>query len=136
MGKSSLWVHQITNQKKLLLPLVRLLGNWVRPRKLGRVTGSSAGFIVPSLDSENVSNGSTNSRNLRAPDVSFVKAEKFKKTKRDFVELIPDLIVEVKSKADRVKPLEEKVKLFLLLGSVVGILIGPDQRTLKVYGLN
>ena len=25
----------------------RLLGNWVRPRKLGRVTGSSAGFILP-----------------------------------------------------------------------------------------
>ncbi|WP_413200297.1 Uma2 family endonuclease, partial [Nostoc piscinale] len=23
--------------------LIRLLGNWVRPRKLGRVTGSSAG---------------------------------------------------------------------------------------------
>ncbi|MDF5738992.1 Uma2 family endonuclease, partial [Nostoc sp. S13] len=25
--------------------LVRLLGNWVRPQRLGRVTGSSAGFI-------------------------------------------------------------------------------------------
>jgi len=29
---------------------IRLLGNWVRPRKLGRVTGSSAGFILPSLE--------------------------------------------------------------------------------------
>ncbi len=122
--------------EEIIAELVRLLGNWVRPRKLGRVTGSSAGFIVPSLDSENVSNGSTNSRNLRAPDVSFVKAEKLKKTKRDFVELVPDLMVEVKSKSDRVKPLEEKIKLFLLLGSVVGILIDPDQRTLKVYRLN
>ncbi|CCQ69934.1 endopeptidase Clp ATP-binding chain [Crocosphaera watsonii WH 0402] len=42
--------------------IARLLGNWVRPRKLGRVIGSSAGFILPNSD-------------LRAPDASFIKAE-------------------------------------------------------------
>jgi Uma2 family endonuclease len=41
------------------------LRNWVNPRKLGRVTGSSAGFIMPNGD-------------LLAPDVAFVKAEKLK----------------------------------------------------------
>jgi Uma2 family endonuclease len=110
--------------------LIRLLGNWVRPRKLGRVTGSSAGFILPSLENNH------EKRNLRTPDVSFVRADKLKTSKRDFVELVPDLMVEIKSKSDRVKTLEEKIQLFLELGCNVGILIDPDELILKVYRLN
>ncbi|MFB2977754.1 Uma2 family endonuclease [Microseira sp. BLCC-F43] len=109
------------------------LCNWVKPRKLGRVTGSSAGFILPSL--EETANGNE-PRNLRAPDVSFVRAERLKKTQRDFVQLVPDLMVEVKSKTDRIKPLEAKIQLFLQLGSSVGILIDPDKLTVTVYRLN
>ncbi|MBA3920907.1 MAG: Uma2 family endonuclease [Nostocaceae cyanobacterium] len=108
--------------------LIRLLGNWVRPRKLGRVTGSSAGFILPTSNEKN--------RNLRAPDVSFVLADRLKKTKRDFVEMLPDLMVEIKSKTDRLKPLQEKIQLFLQLGCTVGILIDPDKLTVTVYRLN
>lgn len=109
--------------------LITFLNNWVMSRRLGRVTGSSAGFILPSIeDSEK--------RNLRAPDVSFVKADRLKKTKRDFVEMLPDLMVEVKSKSDRIKPLEEKIQLFLQLGSIVGILIDPDKLTVTVYRPN
>lgn len=116
--------------------LIRLLGNWVRPRQLGRVTGSSAGFILPILETRNGKNVDIEKRNLRAPDVSFVRADKLKKSKRDFVELVPDLIVEIKSKSDRIKPLVEKIQLFLQLGSTVGILIDPDNLTLTVYRLN
>ncbi|MEQ8957258.1 MAG: Uma2 family endonuclease [Coleofasciculus sp. C2-GNP5-27] len=100
----------------------RQLGNWVRPRRLGRVTGSSAGFILPNTD-------------LRAPDVSFVRAERLKRSKRDFVELVPDLMVEVKSKSDRIPPLAKKIQLFLTLGTQVGILVDPDKLTLTVYRL-
>ncbi|MEG4027106.1 MULTISPECIES: Uma2 family endonuclease [unclassified Microcoleus] len=100
--------------------LIILLGIWVLPRKLGRLTGSSAGFILPNSD-------------LRAPDVSFVKAEKLKRSRRDFVELVPDLMVEIKSKTDRIQPIKEKIQLFLSLGTEVGILIDPDRLTLTVY---
>jgi Uma2 family endonuclease len=100
--------------------LIILLGIWVLPRKLGRLTGSSAGFILPNSD-------------LRAPDVSFVKAEKLKRSRRDFVELVPDLMVEIKSKTDRIKPIQEKIQSFLSLGTEVGILIDPDRLTLTVY---
>ncbi|MEH2282969.1 MAG: Uma2 family endonuclease [Nostoc sp.] len=116
--------------------LVRLLGNWVRPQKLGRVTGSSAGFILPTLETENGKEADNEKRNLRAPDVSFVRADRLKTSKRDFVELVPDLMVEIKSKSDRIKPLVEKIQLFLQLGSTVGILIDPDKLTLTVYRLN
>jgi Uma2 family endonuclease len=120
--------------------LLTFLNMWVMPRKLGRVAGSSAGFILPSIhdeDGEDVSNGDgEEARNLRAPDVCFVRAERLKKTKRDFVELVPDLAVEIKSKTDRLKPLKEKIQMFLQLGTQVGILIDPDKLTLTVYRLN
>jgi Uma2 family endonuclease len=101
----------------------RLLGNWVRPRRLGRVTGSSAGFILPN-------------RSLRAPDVSFVQAERLKRSTEDYAELVPDLIVEVKSKTDSLEKLREKIEQFIELGTQVGILIDPRTRTIEVYRLD
>ena len=99
---------------------IRLLGNWIKPRKLGRIFDSSGGFIMPNTD-------------LRAPDVSFVSAQRLKRTVRDFGNLVPDLVVEIKSKTDRVIKLENKLKLFLELGAKVGILINPDELTVTVY---
>ncbi len=75
--------------------LLTFLNIWVMPRKLGRVTGSSAGFILPSLETDETL-GDPEKRNLRAPDVFFVRAERLKKTQGDFVQLVPDLMVEVK----------------------------------------
>ena len=98
----------------------RLLGNWVKPRKLGRVFESSGGFILPNSD-------------LRAPDVSFVTADRLKQSKRYFAELVPDLVVEIKSQSDRLKPLREKIQSFIELGAKVGILIDPDKRTVTLY---
>ncbi|QFS43143.1 Uma2 family endonuclease [Nostoc sphaeroides] len=111
--------------------LSTFLNIWVMPHKLGRVTGSGAGFILPNIEEDDLEK-----RNPRSPDVSFVRADRLKKTKRDFVELVPDLMVEIKSKSDRIKPLEEKIQLFLQLGSIVGILIDPDKLTVTVYRIN
>jgi Uma2 family endonuclease len=98
----------------------RLLLNWVKPRKLGRVLDSSGGFILPNSD-------------LRAPDVSFVTADRLKQSKRYFAELVPDIVVEIKSQSDRLKPLREKIQSFIELGAKVGILIDPDKRTVTIY---
>lgn len=98
----------------------RLLLNWVKPRKLGRVFESSGGFILPNS-------------NLTAPDVSFVVADRLKQSKRYFAELVPDLVVEIKSQSDRLKPLRERIQSFIKLGAKVGILIDPDKRTVTLY---
>lgn len=100
----------------------RLLANWVYPRRLGRVFDSAGGFILPNTD-------------LKAPDVSFVRASRLRQRLRYFAEMVPDLVVEIKSQSDRIKPLEAKIQMFLSLGAVVGILIDPDQETLTVYRL-
>ena len=72
--------------------LVRLILKWVKPRKLRRVFDSSGRFILPNA-------------NLTAPDVSFVTADRLKQSKRYFAELVPDIVVEIKSQSDRLKPL-------------------------------
>lgn len=96
------------------------MGAWVDERRLGRVTGSSAGFTLPNSDT-------------RAPDVSFVLAERLRRSPRSFAELAPDLMVEVKSPTDSVRKLEMKILDFLALGTKVGMLVNPDNRTVKVY---
>jgi Uma2 family endonuclease len=93
---------------------------WVNPRRLGRVFDSAGGFILPDA-------------NLTAPDVSFVRAARLRQSPRYFGELVPDLVVEIKSQSDRIKPLEKKILNFIALGAQVGILIDPDEETVTVY---
>jgi Uma2 family endonuclease len=101
----------------------RQIANWVRPRRLGRVTGSSAGFVLPNSDT-------------RAPDVSFVLAERLRRSPRNFAELAPDLMVEVKSPTDSLAKLREKIDEFLSLGTRVGILVNPEQRWVEIHRLH
>lgn len=98
----------------------RRLADWVEPKRIGRVTGSSAGFTLP--DS-----------NTRAPDVSFVRAERLRRAPRSFAQLAPDLMVEVKSPTDSVEELEKKISNFLQQGTQVGILVNPENCTVKVF---
>ncbi|MFM8004144.1 MAG: Uma2 family endonuclease, partial [Dolichospermum sp.] len=98
----------------------RLLANWVYPRRLGRVFDSAGGFILP--DS-----------NLTAPDVSFVSAARLRQSPRYFGELVPDLVVEIKSQSDRIKTLKNKILNLIKLGAIIGILIDPDEEIVTVY---
>ena len=100
--------------------LIRLLGNWVYPRRLGRVFDSAGGFIMPDT-------------NVKAPDVSFVRAARLRQSPRYFGELVPDLVVEIKSQSDRIRLIESKVLMFIELGAIVGILIDPDEETVTIY---
>lgn len=102
--------------------IIAQLRNWVRPRKLGRVTASSAGFKLPNANQD-----------IRAPDASFVRAERLKRTTADYAQLVPDLTFEVKSKSDSTAKLREKIQQFLDLGTQIGVLVDPRTRTLEVY---
>lgn len=102
--------------------LITFLNMWVLPRALGRVTGAAAGFVLPNVGED-----------VRAPDVCFVKAERLRRSPREFADLMPDLMVEIKSKSDRIRPLETKILQFLALGTQVGMLIDPDTQTVTIY---
>lgn len=96
--------------------------NWIKPRRMGRVTGAGAGFVLPNSDT-------------RAPDVSFVLAERLQRSPQGFAELAPDLMVEVKSPSDSLISLRTKIDRFLEQGTQVGILIHPEQHWLEVRRL-
>lgn len=96
------------------------LWNWVKPRRLGRITGSSAGFSLA---------------NTRAPDVSFIRAERLPRSPRGYATIPPDLMVEVKSPTDKIHELQDKIDEFLTQGTVVGILVDPEKRTVEIRRL-
>ena len=60
--------------------LIAFLFAWINPRRWGRVFDSAGGFIMPDT-------------NLKAPDVSFVRASRLLQSPRYFGELVPDLVV-------------------------------------------
>ncbi|NEN88644.1 MAG: Uma2 family endonuclease [Okeania sp. SIO3H1] len=106
--------------EEIIARIITFLNIWVLPRKLGRVTGSSAGFRLPD-------------GNLRGADVSFVPAQKMRQAPRAFAKIVPDLTIEVRSVSDNIKPLVEKLQKFIELGSQVGILVDPKNFTVTVY---
>lgn len=102
--------------------IIRQLGNWVRPRRLGRVAASSAGYVLPNADAD-----------VRAPDASFIRADRLKKPTRKFAQLVPDLLFEVASEGDTPQTLRNKIHTFLTLGTEVGVLVDPRIQTLEVF---
>jgi Uma2 family endonuclease len=114
MGPSDIVSSEISSR------LIAFLFAWINPRRLGRVFDSAGGFIMPDT-------------NVKAPDVSFVRAARLRQSPRYFGELVPDLVVEIKSQSARIKPIEAKVLKFIELGATVGILIDPDEETVTIY---
>ena len=97
-----------------------LIATWVHDHNLGTVFNSSTGFQLPNED-------------LLSPDVSFVSHARLKRIARAYLAVVPELIVEIKSSSDRIRELEGKISLFLRQGVQVGVLIGPDKKTVSVY---
>jgi Uma2 family endonuclease len=102
--------------------LITLLTNFVRPRKLGQVYGSNAGYRLPNGD-------------IRAPDVSFVRQERIPGgyPPKGFAEYPPDLAVEVLSPNQKLQDLGEKVGEFLDWGTPLVWVLAPDTRSVTVY---
>lgn len=102
--------------------IIAQMRNWVRPRKLGRVAASSAGYVLPNATSD-----------TRAPDASFIKAERMRRTTEDFANLVPDLIFEVRSTTDDLDTLRAKIRQFLDLGTTAGALVDYRTQTIEVH---
>ena len=99
--------------------IVRLM-LWVESRQLGRVFDSSGGFILPNSD-------------LTAPDVAFVSRQRLPRSVRYFAEVVPNLVVEIKSQSDRIPKLQAKLQMYLEQGAEIGILVDPDRQWVEVY---
>ena len=73
--------------------------------------------------------------NLRSPDVTVVRKEKAPvgEAAAGFLEVVPDLVVEVLSPSDSLKHVGEKIGEFLQYGVAIVWLVDPEERTVTVY---
>lgn len=99
------------------------LGNFVRTHRLGRVCAAKTGFIL-----------ARNPDTVRAPDVAFVAAERLPSPlPTNFLELAPDLVVEVVSPGDTAQEVEDKVADWLTAGTRLVWVIYPRSRMVHVH---
>lgn len=97
---------------------------FVLPRRLGRVYVAKTGFIL-----------SRDPDTLMAPDVAFVRAERLPplEDQRGFLELAPDLAVEIVSPSERGARLANKIRVHLAAGTRMVWVVDPDHGTALVY---
>jgi Uma2 family endonuclease len=97
---------------------------WSRSNKLGIAFDSSTGFKLP--------NGSD-----KSPDAAWIPLEKWNalttKERQGFVPLCPDFVVELRSKSDNLKVLQEKMQEYLENGNQLGWLINRQDRQVEIY---
>ena len=97
---------------------------WNENSNLGESFDSSTGFTLP--------NGA-----VRSPDVSWVKSEKWKliteNQKEGFAPICPDFIVEIRSKSDGLKYLQNKMEEYISNGTQLGWLIDRFEEKVYVY---
>lgn len=97
---------------------------WSRQNNLGVAFDSSGGFRLP--------NGAD-----RSPDASWVKKERWDaltpEQKDSFAPLCPDFVVELRSKTDSLKKLQEKMQEYIDNGAKLGWLIDRQNRRVEIY---
>ncbi len=73
----------------------------------------------------------------RSPDVAWVSLEKWDsltpEDREKFLPICPDFVIELRSKTDRLKPLQDKMQEYLASGLLSGWLINPKSRQVEIY---
>jgi Uma2 family endonuclease len=92
---------------------------WNRQTKLGRTFDSSGGFTL--------SNGA-----VKSPDVTWIEKSRLVDVPAGvaFPEVVPDFVIELRSKTDSLKTLQAKMEEYRANGVRLGWLINPQQQPL------
>jgi Uma2 family endonuclease len=97
---------------------------WNSQNNLGEVFDSSTGFTLP--------NGAK-----RSPDASWVKIERWNaltpEQQESFAPLTPDFVVELRSRTDSLKELQDKMQEYIDNGASLGWLIDRKNKRVEIY---
>jgi Uma2 family endonuclease len=100
---------------------------WNRQTQLGVVFSSSTIFHLP--------NGA-----FRSPDVAWVRRDRWvalsESEKAGFPPICPDFVIELRSRTDRLPPLQDKMREYLDNGIRLGWLINPQGKQVEIYRPN
>jgi Uma2 family endonuclease len=107
--------------------LITDLNLWNRQTRSGKVFSSSTIFRLP--------NGGD-----RSPDAAWVKLERWQalseEDREKFPPICPDFVIELRSRTDALKALQEKMQEYLNSGLHLGWLINPQDREVEIYRQN
>jgi Uma2 family endonuclease len=100
---------------------------WNRQTQLGKVFSSSTIFRLP--------NGGD-----RSPDVAWVRSDRWEsltlEEQEKFPPLCPDFVIELRSRTDSLKQLQEKMQEYLNSDLRLGWLINPQDQQVEIYRPN
>jgi len=104
--------------------LIAKVGMWNEQTQLGVVFSSQTIFSLPRGGD-------------RAPDVAWVEKQRWEnltqEAREGFPPLCPDFAIELRSRSDRLQPLQEKMQEYLASGLQLGWLINPNDGQVKIY---
>ena len=106
---------------------IRLGGEFdrhARRHRLGRVGGTDGGVLIE-----------RNPDTVREPDIFFVSAERLPLNVRvqGYLEVVPELVVEIVSPSDSAQDVEEKIAMWLDLGVSMALAVRPAERAVAVH---
>ncbi|AFY83285.1 hypothetical protein Oscil6304_3725 [Oscillatoria acuminata PCC 6304] len=131
------WRLEETSQGELIImpPVGGISGNreadlnadvviWNRQTQLGKVFSSSTIFILPE-------------GGKRSPDVAWVENARWEsltlEQQEKFVPICPDFVIELRSRSDSLKQLQDKMHEYLNSGLKLGWLINPQTQQVEIY---
>jgi len=109
---------------RIAIRIANRIGPFVEAGALGNIAGADGAYIFE-----------RDPYTVRIPDLSFVRAERLppEDAWAKFLELAPDLAVEVVSPSDSANEVQEKVNEYLAAGVQLIWIVYPIQRTVTIY---
>jgi Uma2 family endonuclease len=99
------------------------IGIWNRQTQIGRTFDSSTGYDFTTLGGGKLS-----------PDVSWIEQSRLEGVDiSGFIPVVPDFVIELRSKTDALKDIREKMAEYQRLGVRLGWLINPQDQQVEIY---
>jgi Uma2 family endonuclease len=124
-GKLIVMAPTFGESGKRNLSLAIQVGNWNERTELGEAFDSSTGYDFTPIGGGKMS-----------PDVSWIENSRLEGVSlRQFIPVVPDFLIELRSTTDRLKDLQAKMLEYQRLGVKLGLLINPQDKQVEIYRL-
>jgi Uma2 family endonuclease len=100
----------------------RRIGNFVEEHDRGTVASNDTGFVTE-----------RGPDTVRGPDISYWSKERLLEVPVGYIEIAPDMLVEVLSPSNTSKQIRAKLKEYFAKGVRLVWVIAPEDRTLTIY---
>lgn len=112
--------------------LIIKVGVWNEQTQLGVVFSSQTVFSLPGGG-----DGQSPAGSDRSPDVAWVELSRWQgltqEEREGFPPICPDFLIELRSRTDRLKPLQNKMQEYLASGLRLGWLINSKDQQVEIY---